>query len=222
MKVETISIEDLVNHSIQKIFRTNTSTPGYVLFDFGSQIKSAQFRAVMIGLKQGLATFIKERYNKQLDYQWLGRFDQQVNTPYHLDNASQQSILMLGYEPSQIKSEMFLADYDSYFRSKKSGVEEEGTLYEPIIQESDNEILPFSIKLDPFDNNNYRLLVINNSNSRSNREMLGLYHKARIIKPDLTKSRVVNSIMLNLIPRNEKLKNVIDEENFINTTLVSK
>lgn len=222
MKIETVNIEEIINHSIQNIFRTNTSKPGYVLFDFGTQISSSAFRAVMIGLKNGLATFIQERYNKQLDYQWLGRFDQQVNTPYHLDNASEQSILMLGYEPSEIESELFLADYDSYYHSNAKGIEKEGALYEPIIQESDADILPFRVKLDPFDNKHFKLVVINNSNSKSNREMLGLYHKATILEPDLNKSRVVNSMMLNFIPMNDKLKNVIDEEHFINTTLVSK
>jgi hypothetical protein len=32
-------------------------------------------------------------------YHWLVRFDQQVNTPFHVD--IDQSFLMLGYEPSE-------------------------------------------------------------------------------------------------------------------------
>jgi hypothetical protein len=43
------------------------------------------------------------------------RFDQQVNT-FHVDNAADQSFLMLGYEPSEIESELHIADY--YMRMK--------------------------------------------------------------------------------------------------------
>jgi hypothetical protein len=51
---------------------------------------------------------------KKLSYHWLVRFDQQVNTPFHVDNAADQSFLMLGYEPSEIESELHIADYYKY------------------------------------------------------------------------------------------------------------
>jgi hypothetical protein len=47
----------------------------------------------------------------KLSYHWLVRFDQQVNTPF-VDNAADQSFLMLGYEPSE--SELHIADYYKY------------------------------------------------------------------------------------------------------------
>ena len=40
MKIETVNIEEIINHSIQNIFRTDTSKPGYVLCDFRTQISS--------------------------------------------------------------------------------------------------------------------------------------------------------------------------------------
>jgi hypothetical protein len=36
-----------------------------------------------------------------------------VNTPF-VDNAADQSFLMLGYEPSEIESELHIADYYKY------------------------------------------------------------------------------------------------------------
>jgi hypothetical protein len=48
---------------------------------------------------------------KKLSYHWLVRFDQQVNTPFHVDNAADQSFLMLGYEPSEIESELHIYKY---------------------------------------------------------------------------------------------------------------
>jgi hypothetical protein len=49
--------------------------------------------------------------------------------------------------------------------------EEKGALYEPIIQESD-AIFYLRVKLDPFDNKHFKLVLIP-ANSKSNREMLG-------------------------------------------------
>jgi predicted nucleotide-binding protein (sugar kinase/HSP70/actin superfamily) len=34
--------------------------------------------------------------------------------PLHVDNAADQSFLMLGYEPSEIESELHIADYYKY------------------------------------------------------------------------------------------------------------
>ena len=41
----------------------------------------------------------------------MARFDQQETTKFHLDGAPEQSMLMLGYEPSRVVSRLFLADY---------------------------------------------------------------------------------------------------------------
>jgi hypothetical protein len=66
----------------------------------------------MVDLKNELSFIVK--YDKKLSYHWLVRFDQQVNTPFHVDNAADQSFLMLGYEPSEIESELHIADYYKY------------------------------------------------------------------------------------------------------------
>jgi hypothetical protein len=40
----------------------------------------------MVDLKNELSFIVK--YDKKLSYHWLVRFDQQVNTPFHVDNAA--------------------------------------------------------------------------------------------------------------------------------------
>jgi hypothetical protein len=46
-----------------------------------------QFRSIMVDLKNELSKFTIVKYDKKLSYHWLVRFDQQVNTPFHVDNA---------------------------------------------------------------------------------------------------------------------------------------
>ena len=55
-----------------------------------------------VGVQRGWGSFV---------YRSMARFDQQETTKFHLDGAKEQSLLMLGYEPSKVRSRHFLADY---------------------------------------------------------------------------------------------------------------
>jgi hypothetical protein len=109
MGIQEINIEITWNVS-KNVFRTNTNEVGFIHLDFGKNLTPYQFRS-MVDLKNELSKFTIVKYDKKLSYHWLVRFDQQVNTPFHVDNAADQSFLMLGYEPSEIESELHIADY---------------------------------------------------------------------------------------------------------------
>ena len=111
MRVSKLNIPQMSRYCFANVFRTNTKKPGFVHLDFGVDINSTQLRTIMVNLKKELSKLTQEQFNKPLIYKWLTRFDQQENTKYHLDNTDDQSFLMLGYEPSKIKSELYLADY---------------------------------------------------------------------------------------------------------------
>jgi hypothetical protein len=49
----------------------------------------------------------------KLSYHWHA-FWPASQYPFHVDNAADQSFLMLGYEPSEIESELHIADYYKY------------------------------------------------------------------------------------------------------------
>lgn len=95
----------------KKVFRTDFSEPGFVFVDLGLSYSSEKLRESMVKLKRELSDIHTKKSGQKLLYQWMGRFDQQVTTKFHLDNAADQSFLMLGYEPSLIKSKLFFADY---------------------------------------------------------------------------------------------------------------
>ena len=65
----------------------------------------------MVNLKQELSLLFKQSYGEELAYYSLGRFDQKKTTRLHLDGAPACSFLMLGYEPSLVKSRFLIADY---------------------------------------------------------------------------------------------------------------
>ena len=99
----------LTTFTYPKVFRQDFTSPGFAVLDFGVDYTPEKLRATMVALKNNLQTRLIAERRLALHYQWLGRFDQQETTKFHRDNAAAQSVLMLGYEPTSVKSRLFLA-----------------------------------------------------------------------------------------------------------------
>src|SRR5262249_2112354 len=90
------------------VFRTDLSLPGFALIDLGASLTAAEFRSLLIALTEGLRAAYQRTFGRPLVYLSLGRFDQQVSTEAHLDGGPDESILILGYEPTEVISRLFL------------------------------------------------------------------------------------------------------------------
>ncbi|WP_452230802.1 hypothetical protein [Lacinutrix sp. MEBiC02404] len=223
MKIKEETITHIANKSFQTVFRTTTKAHGFMHLVFSKkEITPYQFRSIMIDLKKELSKLSVSKFNKKLSYHWLVRFDQQVNTPFHVDNAAEQSILMLGYEPSAIKSELHLADYHAYANKSYKTPEDYFNKFTPVFKEKEDVLQPFISKIKSVDNDHYSIVIINNSSPKANVGTLGLFHKALIIKEDLSKSRIVNSMVLNLVSKDKITEDQQKENDFLNTNLISK
>lgn len=222
MVINDINIKEISKYCFNNVFRTSIEKPGFVHLDFGTQIDSYKLRAIMIGLKKELSKFTTENFKKDLKYQWLGRFDQQVSTKYHLDNAGDQSFLMLGYEPSEIESELFLADYVKFSQDYNIEPSDYFNKYNPIFSDHETILKPYVTEVKSFKSDTYKIVLINNSNSKSECETLGLLHMARITKPDTSLSRVINSMMLSMVNEVDKNEAEMNEKEFKTTDIISK
>ncbi|REE08650.1 hypothetical protein DFQ09_106117 [Winogradskyella pacifica] len=223
MKIEGETIKQIANKSFQAVFRTTTEPPGFIHLVFSKkEITPYQFRSIMIDLKKELSKLSVSKFNKKLSYHWLVRFDQQVTTPFHVDNATDQSILMLGYEPSAIKSELHIADYYTYANEAFEAPEDYFNNFSPVFKDNENVLLPFISKLKLVNMDNYSILIINNSSPKSDVDTLGVFHKALIINKDLNKNRIVNSMVLNVVSRDQVTEDEQRENSFLNTNLISK
>ncbi|WP_179348414.1 hypothetical protein [Winogradskyella pacifica] len=223
MKIEGETIKQIANTSFQAVFRTTMETPGFIHLVFSKkEITPYQFRSIMIDLKKELSKLSVSKFNKKLSYHWLVRFDQQVTTPFHVDNAADQSILMLGYEPSAIKSELHIADYYTYANEALEAPEDYFNNFSPVFKDNENVLLPFISKLKLVNMDNYSILIINNSSPKRDVDTLGVFHKALIINKDLNKNRIVNSMVLNVVSRDQVTEDEQRENSFLNTNLISK
>lgn len=217
---EEKQLRDIFQSCFEAVFRTETTPPGFYLLDLGPNVSSFQLREVMVMMKKNLSSLTKDRFGKSLGYQWLGRFDQQVSTKYHLDNAPNQSFLMLGYEPTDIESELYIADYVKFSLDRGIAPSDFFEHYNPIYSDHEDSLNPYVSQVEPFNKNSFKIVLINNSNGQPPCDTLGVLHMARMIKPDLEKRRIVNSMMLSMDSEvNPSAKEA--EQTFLATTHVS-
>ena len=129
----------------------------------------------------------------------MARFDQQVTTKFHLDGAPAESMLILGYEPSKVRSRLFLADYARAAFDLGITTPEFLQDFNPMFKKGEELLARYVTELPQPGNGHSRILVINNSSlpfTEGRTNPLGVMHKAIIVTPDEAERRIVNSTML--------------------------
>jgi len=207
----------------EAVFRGSTHQPGFYFQDFGNKIDSPTFRKIMIELKQGLSNICELRLNKQLNYQGIGRFNHQHSSRFHRDSAHPHSFLMLGYEPTQVDSKVYVADYTKYIEHQNIPLETYFDGSQELNSVNDDQsLLPYITELAPFPKDHYRLLLVNNSKSFEEKTF-GVFHRGEVLQVIEGEDRLLNYVMLQLCE-----KGVADQYNslaiqdFIDTTQVNR
>ncbi len=204
------------------VWRTGFSAPGFASLEIPPGPDSHDIRAWMIALKIRLSEISLSKGREPFVYRSMSRFDQQVTTKFHLDGAPDQSLLMLGYEPSKIESRLFLADYSD--AAADLGITPKQFLqdYNPMFKKGEESLQPYTTELPPQRPGYSRIVLINNSStpiSPDGMTSLGVMHKAIIVTPNDTEPRLVNSTMLAV--GGDELSEAIQHE-FVHTTEISK
>jgi hypothetical protein len=183
---------------INQVWRFDFRWPGFYLADLGTGVDSRTMRSAMVSLKSELSDALAQ-FGKRFVYLSLVRFDQQVTTKFHLDGAPPESLLMLGYEPSHVRSRLSLADYSRCAFDRGLTPEQFLSDLNPMFHRGNEALSSYITELPPQAAGHSRILLINNSRlpfTDAGTNPLGVFHKAEIINPDKSEQRVVNSIML--------------------------
>jgi hypothetical protein len=183
------------------VWRVDFTAPGFAVLDLGPEIDSHTLRSSMLELKQLLSEIAVRRGREPFAYRSMGRFDQQETTKFHLDGAPDQSMLILGYEPSKVASRLFLADYTR--AAFDLGIKPTQFLadFNPMYNKGEEILARYVTELPRPVESHTRILLINNSSlpfTEDRKNSLGVMHKAIIVTPDDTERRLVNSIMLSV------------------------
>ena len=179
--------------------RVAFDVPGFCVVNAGRDIDSVAFRRLMVDLKQELAAIHESATGNTLAYRSVGRFDQQETTSLHLDGGPDESLLMLGYEPSAVDSELEIADYSRCAFDLGLSPAAFMSQYNPMFGSGDDVLRPYTTRVPCFSRADYRIVCINNScapYSGSRPAWQGVLHGATIPAPYASASRVVDSTMI--------------------------
>jgi hypothetical protein len=218
--------EDLISiaeTAYDSVWRFDFSAPGFVVLDIPPGPNSHELRAWMVRLKGLFSDISLRRGLGAFAYKSMSRFDQQVTTKFHLDGAPAQSLLILGYEPSEVRSRLLFADYTR--AAFDLGLLPETFLktYNPMYKSGEELLTRYVTEVPQPTPGHSRIVAINNSSLpylESRRHSLGVLHKAIILNPDETKTRIVNSSMLAL--NEAEVVDPAEQQTFINTDQISQ
>lgn len=165
-----------------KVWRSDTSQPGFYVVDAG-KVDSRTLREQMVKIKEEFSNFVPFYYS------WLMRFDQQVTTKFHKDGGPEENLLILGYEPSEVRSNLYVGDYLEFAAGHEMPQDK-------------------ITKVSDFEEGHSYILILNNS------KQLGIWHKGEIPNPDPQKVRVINSMQLGKGPK--ELGDLQDVDSWLN------
>jgi len=181
------------------VWRFDFAAPGFAVLDIAPGPDSHALRSMMVSLKERLSEIGVSRGRGQFVYKSMARFDQQETTKFHLDGAPEQSLLMLGYEPSNVESRLFLADYTR--AAFDLGITPTQFLsdFNPMYKTGEDLLGRYTTELPQPAEGHSRILLVNNSSlpfTEARTNTMGVMHKAIIVTPDDAERRIVNSTML--------------------------
>lgn len=181
-----------------KVFRVDWSAPGYAILVMPQTTGSKALRDFMVALKQALSSCFAAHWGEPLEYLSLGRFDQQTTTKLHLDGAPEVSVLMLGYEPTMVKSELQIADFTRCALNLGLTPAEFLQQHNPMFTSGQELLEPYTTRLRDWYEDRPRVVLINNSHAAPScpRHTAGVMHGAAILRPDPYAQRIINSTLI--------------------------
>lgn len=226
MRPSSLDVGAVAIDIYRRTCRVDFDSPGFCVLNLGDQIDSQRLRQIMVDLKREMASIHESNTGKTLAYLSAGRFDQQQTTRPHLDGGPDECLLMLGYEPSAIDSELEIYDYGKCAFHHKLSPKMFIAKYNPMFSTDQDILRPYCTPVACFSKSDYQIICINNScapYSESQPAWQGNLHKATILTPDESKRRVVNSTMIASLPAGTPdAINGEELNHFINSSVVRR
>lgn len=190
---------DVPDWIYSRVCRHDFSQPGFVLINLPTIQDSRQLRREMVLLKESLEVVHRTRTGKHFAYTSMGRFDQQVTTKPHRDGGPDESVLLLGYEPTSVRSRLCMADYSKCAFDMGLDPSELLRKHNPMYADGEQMLADYTTQLEGVDPACFQILVINNSCvpfRQDDQGLLGVLHEAIIENPNPSATRIVNSTMI--------------------------
>ncbi|HBJ35601.1 MAG TPA: hypothetical protein DDZ51_12805 [Planctomycetaceae bacterium] len=199
LRPSSLDAQSIAADVYDRTCRTSFDQPGFCVVNVGDTIGSVAFRQLMADIKREMAAIHSLKTGKTLIYLSVARFDQQESTKPHLDGGPDECFLMLGYEPSEIESEIEISDYTKCAFDLGLTPKEFMAKHNPMFKAGHEMLRPYTTRVVCFSPSSFQIVCINNSSapfSSSSAHWQGTLHTAKILAPDESKRRVINSTMI--------------------------
>jgi hypothetical protein len=184
------------------VFRTDLDQPGFAHFDLGTGPEPSAFRGLLVAVGRALAGLYQERFGEALHFVSMSRFDQQAATRPHRDGGPDASVLLLGYEPTEVPSRVYLMDYTRAARERGLTPLAYLDCCNPAFGGDERALHAHTAEVTAFRWEHYQVLIVNNSClpwEERHRGMMGLLHHAVIPAPRPGLSRAIDSLLMGLV-----------------------
>ena len=193
----------LAHAAAPRVFRTTLDAPGFAHFDLGDGLTPTVFRELLVSLGRELARLYHTRFSEALHFVSVSRFDQQSPTRPHRDGGPDASVLLLGYEPTEVHSRLYLMDYTRAAIERGLTPAEYLDCCNPAFGGDERLLETYTTEVPGFRTEHYQIVVVNNSClpiEKRDTGMLGLLHHAVIPARREGKSRPIDSLLLGVTP----------------------
>jgi hypothetical protein len=181
--------------------RSGFQEAGFSLLKLGENTGSRALRRLMLDILDQLSVLCQSRRGPSLQALSMSRFNQQTTTKPHRDGGPAESLLLLGYEPTPVASQLCMVDYSLCAHEMGLSPMEFLDRHNPMFSQGADLLADFTTELAEFDSRQFQILLINNSSAEydeSPPRWQGVLHQATIPHPRVDALRVVNSIQLTL------------------------
>jgi hypothetical protein len=191
-------VRQLAAQLAPRVLRTDLTEPGHALLDLGVGLSPRDFRAHLVALGEALDDHYRAHFGGRLVFVSVSRFDQQAPTRPHRDGGPDASILLLGYEPTEVSSRLYLLDYTRCAHDRGQTPPDFLHCCNPAFQAGQDLLRDYTAERTDFTPAHYQVLLINNSilpYEERHTGMLGVLHHA-VITPTPARSRPVDSVQM--------------------------
>ncbi len=196
--LECTDVLQIAEAVFERVFRSELGQPGFAVLVMPQDLSSQELRQSMTVLKERLSELHAKKWGEALEYLSLGRFDQQNSTKLHLDGAPERSFLMLGYEPTTVRSEFQIADFSRCASDMGLPPAEFMRQHNPMFSAGAELLRGHVSTITNWHEDCPRIVLINNSIAEpgTHGATYGVLHGALIPVPDPQASRIINSTMI--------------------------
>jgi hypothetical protein len=192
--------ETAIQQAATSVFRTDLARPGFAHLDLGVLALPSEAFSEMVREWAGqLAAEYRRRFGRSLAVVPQGSFDQQVTTAAHRDGGPDESVLVLGYEPTAVASRLLLLDFSRAAFDRGLSPAEFLAVHNPVFPAGRQQLEGYVTEVSGFDPAHAHVVIINNSNrplEERHAGMLGVLHQAIIVNPDPSARRMIHSLIL--------------------------